>query len=317
MNILITGGTGFIGGRLAVYLHESGHSISLASRNNNIYNAWLPNVPNVKIDWESPSDLASCCKNIDVVIHAAGMNSEECAKNPIKAHEFNGQSTARLANAASANDVKQFIYISSIHVYGNPLTGTITEKQAVNNTHPYATSHVAGELAVLEAVERTQMSGIVLRLSNAFGSPSNVNVKCWSLLINDLCMQAVVNRQLALKTNGKSFRDFISIDNVCSIIKQFIDIHSHTKLSEIINIGSGNSTSILSMANLIQMRCKNILGYTPNLVTNESPDDLQTQEFNYCINKLNSLIPIEHRINDIHGVDRLLYFCKKSFYNKN
>lgn len=48
------------------------------------------------------------------------MNAVDCADNPIEALEFNGVSTARLAQSAAHAGVKKFLYLSTVHVYANP-----------------------------------------------------------------------------------------------------------------------------------------------------------------------------------------------------
>src|SRR3546814_17036700 len=93
------------------------------------------------------------------------MNAQNCAANPVEALEFNGVATARLVQAAARVGIRRFIYLSTAHVYCAPLTGTITEDTCPRNLHPYATSHLAGENAVLSAVQAGEISGMVLRLS--------------------------------------------------------------------------------------------------------------------------------------------------------
>src|SRR3546814_20189177 len=97
------------------------------------------------------------------------MNAQNCAANPVEALEFNGVATARLVQAAARVGIRRFIYLSTAHVYCAPLTGTITEDTCPRNLHPYATSHLAGENAVLRAVKAGEISGMVLRFLNVLG----------------------------------------------------------------------------------------------------------------------------------------------------
>ena len=110
--------------------------------------------------------------------------------------------------------VPRFLYFSTAHVYGSSLEGTITEQTCPRNLHPYATSHLAGEQAVLEAAQRGAIRGVVFRLSNAFGAPVSSEVNCWMLLVNDLCRQAVTTGELALRTAGLQLRDFVTLEDV-------------------------------------------------------------------------------------------------------
>ena len=192
MRILITGGFGFVGGRLAEHLAQAGHQIVLGTRNARNPPVWLPQAKVAQIVWDDDCVLKRILDGVNVVIHAAGMNAQECADKPVVALEFNGVATARLIAAAVRVDVQRFIYFSTAHVYASPLVGTINEETYPRNLHPYATSHLAGEHAVLSTNKCGEIQGIVLRLSNAFGSPMHKSVNCWRLLVNDLCRQAVL-----------------------------------------------------------------------------------------------------------------------------
>ena len=170
MRILISGGFGFVGGRLGQHLQEAGHQIVLGSRKLTAPPEWLRKAKVVKMDWNDYDSLASVCVGSDVIIHAAGMNAQDSLANPAEALAFNGVATARLLDAGCKASVQRFIYFSTAHVYSSPLEGTITEETCPRNLHPYATSHLAGESVVLYANQQKKIEGIVLRLSNAFGA---------------------------------------------------------------------------------------------------------------------------------------------------
>ena len=94
--VLITGGFGYLGGRLAQFLgSESDDEIVLASRQETESPTWLPQAKAVKCEWNSSADLEQICTDVDAVVHSAGMNDLECAANPDAALEFNGVAMAR------------------------------------------------------------------------------------------------------------------------------------------------------------------------------------------------------------------------------
>jgi UDP-glucose 4-epimerase len=316
IRILITGGFGFVGGRLAVHLAQAKHQIVLGSRNASSPPVWLPQAEVVQIVWDDTDALEYNCDDVDVVIQAAGMNAKDCAADPVAALAFNGVATARLVEAASRAGVKKFIYLSTAHVYASPLMGTITEGTCPRNPHPYATSHLAGEHAVLSASQRGQIQGIVLRLSNAFGAPMHKDVNCWMLLVNDLCRQAVQTSKLVLQTNGLQQRDFVCMTEVCRVVESLVDDDgASTKLS-IFNVGAGISQSVLEMAKLIQQRCSLVLGFDPYLEYNKSAADEQNLTLFYRTDNLTSLGIGTKSLNNIAEIDRLLQFCQVSFTQK-
>ncbi len=313
MRILITGGFGFVGGRLAMHLAQAGHQIILGTRHSIASPDWLPKAEVAKIAWDDEVALERSCAGVDVIIHAAGMNAQDCVADPIAALAFNGLATARLVNSASQASVKKFIYLSTAHVYANPLVGTITEETCPRNLHPYATSHLAGEQAVLSAHSRDELQSIVLRLSNAFGSPMHKDANCWMLLVNDLCKQVVQTRKLILHTSGLQQRDFISLTEVCRVIERLILGQAKVKEPNVFNVGAGVSQSVLSMAKLIQQRCTEVLGFTPELQHKQNGIDEQPPTLTYCTNSLDTLgISCKSQTNTVE-IDKLLQFCQTSF----
>ena len=313
MRILITGGFGFVGGRIAVHLAQFGHQIILGTRHSIASPDWLPQSEVAKIAWDDEVALELSCADVDVIIHAAGMNAQDCAADPVAALAFNGLATVRLVTAAKQARVKKIIYLSSAHVYANPLVGTITEETCPRNLHPYATSHLAGEQGVLSAHSRGELQGFILRLSNAFGSPVHKDANCWMLLVNDLCKQVVQTRKLVLHTSGLQQRDFISLTKVCRVIEKLVLGQAKVKEPNVFNVGAGVSQSVLEMAKLIQQRCAEVLGFTPELQYKQSGADEQYTALIYRSDNLNTLgISCKSQTNGVE-IDKLLQFCQTSF----
>lgn len=313
MRVLIAGGFGFVGGRAAVHLAQLGHEVVLGSSKQNCPPSWLLQAEVAQMVWDDDWSLEKSCCGVDVVIHAAGMNAQDCATDPVSALAFNGVATARFVAAATRAGVKKFIYLSTAHVYASPLLGIITEGTCPRNLHPYASSHLAGELAVLGASKLGQIQGLVLRLSNAFGAPVHKDVKCWELLVNDLCRQAVQTRKLVLKTSGLQQRDFVSLDWVCCVVSRIAEANDATSSLGILNLGAGVSHSVLEIAHLIQLRCKESLGFEPTLHRPVDGENGQPAVLKYRVDKL---IKIGLKINDTTRtieIDNLLHYCRATF----
>ncbi|CAM8378533.1 SDR family oxidoreductase [Candidatus Methylopumilus planktonicus] len=312
MRILIVGGFGYLGGRIASYLAQVGHQIVLGSRKTVVSPSWLKNAGVVKIEWDNINELERSCSGIDLIIHAAGMNAQDCLNNPIEAVAFNGSATGMLVEAACKAKVERFIYLSTAHVYSDPLTGVITEKTLPKNTHPYATSHLLGEQYLLAANKSGQIKGAVLRLSNAFGAPTDKKANCWMLLINDLCKQAVETKTLILKTNSSNERDFIPLKEVCYKIQEFIIPEKYSSIG-IFNVGNGSSKTILSVAEIIQLRCIEVLGFKPQIKTRKNKFGIKTSSLKYLSDKIPNYQINYKGHNWLDEIDELLEFCSKNF----
>ena len=104
--ILITGGFGLLGGKLGQYLSEN-YNVILGSRSDKNVPNCLPIVKTVKIDWDDENSLNDACNMVDIVIHASGLNAQECSSDPEKALLVNGVYTQNLVNAAIKQSVKK------------------------------------------------------------------------------------------------------------------------------------------------------------------------------------------------------------------
>ncbi len=312
MNILITGGTGYLGGRLAQFLFTHGHTIFLGSRQKKPSPDWLPQAHMVQTLWDSSGALERICHHMDVVVHAAGMNAEDCAYDPVGALAFNGVCTSRLLQAAIQTNVPRFIYASTAHVYHSPLIGTCTESTNPTNLHPYATSHRAGEDVVLRASQEKKINGIVFRLSNAYGAPAESKAKCWNLLVNDLCHQAVTSGQMILHSSGMQRRDFVALTDVCRAIEHLIVLPKQQMNTSLFNIGGQWAPTVWEMACLLQERCETTLGFRPKLSRVLPCDREQSIEFEYRLDAMEQ-IGFNVDVKPSQEIDRLLTFCHEKF----
>jgi len=313
--ILVIGGLGFLGGRITQYLLSKNYEVVIAtSRNLKLKENYL-GCKTVKISWQISETIEFAIKGVDYIIHTRGANARDCENDPELALKINALEVVALTQAVrKADRVKKIVYFSTAHVYKNPLCGIIDESTLTNNLHPYATSHRAGEDIILLEGEKRAITSIVLRLSNAFGSPINPENNCWSLLVNDLCRQSVEKGTLTLNSNGEEERDFISISAVNSALSFFLDNNCD---SGIFNLGSGKSISVLEMAKVIQNRVDNVLGFMPNLKLNGDVNKVtMNKSLEYRIDKLEF---VGHKMVEMRNseIDELLKFCEINFKRKN
>lgn len=316
--VLITGGSGLVGGRVAEYLAGAGFRVRLGTRNAPADLIRPAGVEVVSTDWQNVECLHEICRDVDVLVNAMGMNAGDCQADPVGGLMVNGVYTASLLRAAVAVGVKRFVHISTAHVYGSPLQGTISESTCPSNLHPYATSHRSGEDTVLWADRQGDIEGIVLRLSNAYGRPLDPKTRCWMLMVNDLCRQAVEKRGLTLHSDGIQHRDFIPMSRVCRLISWLCSVESTTMVkkevtaSSIFNVGSGASMSVASMAELIQSRCESVLSYPVTLVKQSSRGEKEGPTLHYISESMDQSMTMSWE-EHVTEIDELLVFCRKHF----
>ena len=309
MKVLVTGGFGYLGGRLARSLTSAGrHDVTLGSRVKHFAPVWLPGVNVALTDWNVLDSLTAACTGVDAVVHAAGMNAVDCAADPTGAVLTNGVGTARLLDAAIRCGVRRFLLVSTAHVYGSPLAGAVTEAVCAAPLHPYATSRRAAEDIVRSAHGRGDTEGIVIRLSNAYGAPAHGDANCWSLLVNDLCVQAVETNRMVLRTSGEQWRDFIAMGEACRAIEHLLCLPD-LPMDPLFNVGEWSAT-VLEMTGRLAERVQGSLGRRPEISRVADRDLEPSHPLDYRVSKLRDtgFVPAVPAAGN-QELDELIRFC--------
>jgi len=268
MNIIISGGLGYVGGRLSKYLAANGHTVTALSRQaNSLPGLVLPTgmtVAHPDVFAQNPDSL----NVFDVFIHLAALNENDCVKYPEKAIDVNITQTWQWLDRAYKAGIKQFIYFSTAHVYGMPLQGYYDEESPTHPVHPYAITHKCAEDYVLSYRHEKGMNNLVLRLTNAFGGPAFPTADRWTLLVNDLCRSAIATGTMTLQTDGMQVRDFVCLQDVERAVNHLLLLNEHG--NGIYNIGAGHATSIWDMALMVQNKAEAILQKTIQLTRKQA-----------------------------------------------
>ena len=312
--VLITGGLGYVGGRIAEYLsRDNDLHLSIGTRRDEIaVPDWIENNDVVKMDLTSHMSLENACAGVRYVIHLAGLNEIDSAKDPEKALVVNGHGTLRLLRAAEKAGVERFIYFSTAHVYGKPLEGRITEQSVPRPVHPYAITHRVAEDFVLAAYDSGSLTGMVLRLSNAFGAPNSLYANRWTLIANDLCRQAVERRTLTLRSSGMQQRDFITLEDVGKAVAHFLRLQRSECEDGLFNLGGECSMRIIDLAELVASRCVDVLGFSPVIRRAKPVGDEVPEALEYSIDKAKATgFVVTGDANE--EIDSTLHFCKHTF----
>src|SRR5215213_10179508 len=149
MTIAITGGMGYVGGRLTQYLSSiKGNRIIALSRKADQLAIELPE--NVKVmSPENYKGNESLLRSTDAIIHLASLNEHDCVKRPQQAIEVNIGETVQWLDLAQQAGINKFFYFSTAHVYAKPLHGFFDENSITKPVHPYAITHKCAEDYVL------------------------------------------------------------------------------------------------------------------------------------------------------------------------
>ncbi len=288
--ILVTGGLGYLGGRITQHLLENQFAVAVTSRHPDVRPSWLPSSTEI-LPLALESKIVLPQNGFDTIIHLAGLNEIDSQRDEIAALAVNGEGTLRLLRWAHQNKVQRFLYLSTAHVYGSPLKGCITEESATRPIHPYAVSHRIAEDYVYASFRRGEMDAVILRLSNGIGAPRNFEVNRWSLIGNDLCKQAVIDRRLTLRSSGASQRNFICLNDVTRSVVHLLGLK--TLGGEIYNLGGETAHSVIDIAHRVARSCQTLLGYLPPIAINSGAQIETAYPLDYRIDKLR-LTGFEH-----------------------
>ena len=310
--VLLTGGFGNLGGRVAAALHNQGDwDIRLASRSHTLAPAWAPLAEVIHLDVLNAADIAQSCKGVSAVVHLAALNDRQAAHDPELAEAVSGRGTHALINAAIENHVQRFIFMSTAHVYSSPLQGVITESTLTTNQHPYATSHISGERAVAERHDQERFLGIRLRCANGFGYPMSPDVDIWHTLVYDLCKQVVATHKMTLRSSGLQQRNFIAVSDICAAILHFLQLDATRVADGLFNLGGLTSTTVLEMATVVAERARVVLGINATIERPNPSSDEPINALDFRINKLaeTGFVP-KNLVNE--EIDRLLLVCAEN-----
>ncbi|MCF8342969.1 MAG: SDR family oxidoreductase, partial [Chitinophagaceae bacterium] len=254
--ILVTGGLGYVGGRIVKHLLANSNSEIVVSSRRKVDVAAFFRSSRVKFcPAQTLTDISHPLpEGVDAIIHLAATNEIQAAADPADSIEVNVRDSYMLLQKAVRQQVKRFLYFSTAHVYSSPLEGDITEELCPKPLHPYAITHKGFEDFLWAAHKKKEIEGIIIRLSNSFGAPIAADVNRWSLLVNDLCRQAVINRKMTLKSSGLQLRDFVTLTDVCRAVNHLLHLPVAKVYDGIFNLGGDHVISIFEMAKLVQ-RC--------------------------------------------------------------
>jgi UDP-glucose 4-epimerase len=269
MKILVTGGAGFLGKYIVKSLLSEEHEITVFDNFSNSSNQDLKileklNVKTIKGDITKIKDIDVATINQNIVIHlAAKISVSESVKNPNETFDVNVKGTKNVLLSCKKNHVKKVIVSSSAAVYGEIKSSKIklTENSETNPISPYGKSKLEMEKIVKEICLKHKINYVILRIFNIFGLGQSDE---YAGVISKFLKNIKNDEQLKIFGDGTQTRDFVSVDDVITAIKNST---SYNK-SGIFNIASGNIITIKKLAEtMISLSEKNLkIKYLPQKI---------------------------------------------------
>ena len=148
LKILITGGLGYLGGRIADYLKRNHPELTIilgTRRKIKDVPGWTKPFRIVQLNIHDQTSIDDAISNdIHAIIHLAALNESDSLDDISLAWKTNTLGTQSLLSTANQKGIPKFLYFSTFHVYGD-CKEMITEESPTNSYHPYASTHRAAE----------------------------------------------------------------------------------------------------------------------------------------------------------------------------
>ena len=264
MNILLTGGAGYIGSHVVLELLDNGHSVSVIDDLSTGHKDLLPdNIQFLECNINNKNKIASLIKqnNFDALMHfAAFIKVEESIKNPEKYFTNNTDNAINLFKTCFENNLKNIIFSSTAAAYGNPETNnTIPETEILRPLNPYGESKIKTEKFLLQNKDRFKF--IILRYFNVAGADPSLRTglisKNASHLIKITSEVAVGKREKVTifgndynTPDGTAIRDYIHVSDLADIHLKATEYLISNKKSNIFNCGYGKGYSVKEVVDI-------------------------------------------------------------------
>jgi UDP-glucose 4-epimerase len=256
MNILVTGGAGFIGSHLAEALVRKGHRVRVLD---NFYSGRLANLRPVRKDVEvvrgSCADLRvarAACKGIDVVYHEGAVPSvARSVDRPEESHLNNATATLNMLLAARDAGARRLIYAGSSSVYGDLPKLPKREDMPTRPLSPYAVGKLMGEHYLRIFAALYGMETLTLRYFNVFGPRQNASSP-YSGVISLFITNLLQGRGVSIYGDGNQSRDFTYVANVVDGNLRALTAKGLSGQS--VNVATGNRVTLNSLVKKVARR---------------------------------------------------------------
>ena len=261
-NILVTGGAGFIGSHVAEILTRAGHNVVVVD---DLSGGFVDNITNgVNFIKGSITDTDFINKlfgdhKFDYVFHLAAYAAEGLS-HFIKHFNYTNNllGSINLINASINNDIKCFVFTSSIAVYGASPALPMTEETPPHPEDPYGIAKLTVEQELKVSKEMFDLNYIIFRPHNVYGERQNIGDK-YRNVVGIFMNQILQEKPMSVFGDGEQSRAFSYISDVAPIIAN--SISTPNAYNQIFNVGADKPYTINELAKAVAKA----MGVEPNI----------------------------------------------------
>ncbi len=303
--VLVTGGAGFIGSHVVDYLINKGCEVTVLD---DLSGGFLENVnPKAKFVQGSVTDYNLVCevvKGKEVVYHLAAYAAEGLSHNIRRFNYHNNlMGSINLVNASIKENVKRFVFASSIAVYGaGNGTPPFKEEDAPHPEDPYGTAKLAVEHDLISANLKFGLDYTIIRPYNVYGERQFLGDpyrNVMGIFMNNL----MKGKAPQIFGDGKQRRAFTYIGDVAHCIAEAG--FNQKAANQVINLGASKDYSVNEIAEEV------IKAMTSDLSEEHVPPRVEVK-YAWCDNsRAKTILGYEDRTSIQEGIRRMAEWAKK------
>jgi dTDP-glucose 4,6-dehydratase len=264
--VLVTGGAGFMGSNFVRYLLRkyprykvivldaltyAGNTENLPKidneNSNGRFSFWYGNIRNGEL-------IDSLVSQSQIVFHfAAETHVTRSIYDNQLFFETDVLGTQMVANAVLkySKSVERFIHISSSEVYGTAMTEVMDEDHPLMPMSPYASAKAGADRLVYSYWATYDIPAVIVRPFNNYGPYQHLEK-----VIPRFITSCILNEPLTIHGDGKSQRDWVYVEDFCRALEKLMHCGLERVRRQVINVGTGRSTDILTIAELVLKKMK-------------------------------------------------------------
>lgn len=253
MNVLVTGGAGFIGSHLVEKLLATGERVRVVD---DLSTGKRDNLPRhdalefIEGDIRDAKLVNHCVAEMDAVVHLAAVASVQASiDNPIRTHQVNFDGTLNLLEAARGARVGRFLYACSAAVYGDTASIPVSEQTPPNPLSPYAVDKLTGEYYLLHYYRKYRLAATSFRFFNIYG-PRQDPSSPYSGVISIFVDRLQRNQPVTVYGDGSQTRDFVYVADLAELLARAA--HGPEGVGGIFNVGTGKRHSLLQLLDQLE-----------------------------------------------------------------
>jgi UDP-glucose 4-epimerase len=245
-SILVTGGAGFIGGRLVETLVDD-NDVRILDNCTYGSRSTVPDATEfIEGDVRDAATVDRACADVDIVFHqAANISVDRSIEDPVESHRVNVDGTLNVLEAARAADAR-VVFASSAAVYGEPSTVPVTESHIKSPSSPYGAEKLSADRYVRLYADLYDLEAVPLRYFNVYGPGGTATD--YSGVIDVFLTRARRDEDLLVHGDGTQTRDFVHVSDV---VQANLLAAGTDHVGDAYNVGTGESVTISRLAELI------------------------------------------------------------------